>query len=144
MASRLWRFIDIEFTNNKQIKSRRNFQNIQFLYKRNKRIRKKILNQLIRKTIIANKAKSMEIIKNSLFLTFIISAVLKAVLHIRLINTKQNISYFKKYFIIGFSCQPFFPIFCEDDVKKRNTINYLVLAVYTSLALMLIIEFAKR
>jgi len=90
------------------------------------------------------KLSEMENIQIIIFLVFIISAIVKVILHIRLINTKQKITHFKKPFIIGFLCQPFFPIFSEADVKKRNTINYFVLAVYISLAFVIIIEFAKR
>jgi len=75
-----------------------------------------------------------ESIQIIIFLIFIISAISKSVLHIRLINKKQNISIFKKPIIIGFLCQPFVPIISKEYEKERRTINYLVIIVYISLA----------
>lgn len=85
----------------------------------------------------------MEIIQTILFLIFVISAITKALIHIRLINTRENVSILKKSILIGFLCQPFIPIITEKDEKRKDLINYLVLTVYISLALLIIVEFVK-
>ena len=81
----------------------------------------------------------MEILKIILFFSLIISAMAKGILHIKLINSKQNISHFKKPLHIGFLGQPFIPILSEENVKKKNTINFFVTVFYASLILLIIL-----
>lgn len=80
----------------------------------------------------------MKYFQTLIFFLLLLCAITKSVLHIREILKEGNISHLKKTLKIGFLCQPFVPILTEKDMKNRKVINYLVIAVYVTLAILLI------